>query len=75
MISVEVSVGVGGKWTCGESKIFGQVENGKGLLDAVSVSDETKAEAEGRPFKIGRGAAGIIKWNGGKLKKIRILKV
>ena len=56
MIAVDVSVGVGGKWTCGESTIFGQEENGRGsLLDAVS--DETKDE--GRPFKIGRGA-GII---------------
>ena len=54
MISVDVSVGVGGKWTCGESTIFGQEENGRGLN---AISDET--EDEGRPFKIGRGA-GII---------------
>jgi len=51
---VDVRVGVGGKWTCGESTILEQEENGKGL-DAVS--DEFKGE--GRPFKIGRGA-GII---------------
>jgi hypothetical protein len=54
VISVDVRVGVGGKWTCGESNMVGQEENGSGL-DAVS--DET--EGEGRLFKIGRGA-GII---------------
>ena len=58
MISVDVSVGVGGKWTCGESTILGQEENGKGL---GAVSDETKDE--GRPFKIGRGAGIIDRWN------------
>jgi hypothetical protein len=51
VISVEVSVGVGGKWTCGESNIVEQVENGRGL---DTVSDETKDD-DGRPFKIGRG--------------------
>ena len=38
MISVEVSVGVGGKWTCGESNTVEEVENGRGLETA---SDET----------------------------------
>ena len=57
---MDVRVGVGGKWTCGESTILGQEENGKGLLDAVSDDDEDdETEDGGKPFKIGRGA-GII---------------
>lgn len=58
---MDVRVGVGGKWTCGESTILGQEENGKGLLNAVSDDDDDDDETEdgGRPFKIGRGA-GII---------------
>ena len=57
-----MSDGVGGKWTCGESNILGQDENGRGL-DADS--DEAKERsADGRPFKIGRG--GIIdRWING----------
>ncbi len=51
MISVDVRVGVGGKWTWGESNTVEQDENGRGLDPA---SEERK-----RPFKIGRGA-GII---------------
>lgn len=54
VISVDVSVGVGGKWTCGESNIVEQDENGRGL-DAAS--DEISDDGS-RPFKIGRG--GII---------------
>lgn len=50
-----MSVGVGGKCTCGVSNIVGQEENGSGLEDDVS-DDETKD----KPFKIGRGAAAGI---------------
>ena len=54
MVSIDVSVGVGGKWTCGEF-IVGQEENGRGL-DAVSGDED-------RPFKIGRGAGIVDRWN------------
>jgi hypothetical protein len=57
VVSIDASVGVGGKWTWGESNTLGQDENGRGL-DAVS--GERKDDDRRRPFKIGRGA-GIIR--------------